>query len=96
MPTNSPNLKHAKLLAELQTKTAEQASEAPDRIILNNLKVTGTHLYNATQSLLYRGILEKKKVEVRRWTKHNLGMMRGTLKERYGKEPIDEKVWHSL
>jgi len=91
-----PELELAKNAAKREIEILEQPSEAPDATIPDMYCVTGARLQNTTQSLLYKGILEAREVKTRKETEHNLGMTRGTQKEISGKEPNDEKIWHSL
>ena len=93
---NDPELKLAKDTARSEIEILEQPSEAPSEMIPNMYCVTGARLQITTQSLLYKGILETRKIKTRKNAELSLGMTRGTQKEISGKEPNDEKIWHSL
>jgi len=94
--TDDPALVLSRNTAEAKATELTQASEAPDRTIPSAFQVTGARLQEMTQALLYKGILEMKKVSTRKNAAHNLGMTRGTQKEINGKEPNDEKIWNSI
>jgi len=92
----NPELELAKNTARQGIEILEQPSEAQNETIPDMYWVTGARLQNTTQSLLYKGILRAREVKTRKETEHNLGMTRGTQKEISGKEPNNEKIWHSL
>ncbi|KAH6916524.1 hypothetical protein BKA70DRAFT_1092013, partial [Coprinopsis sp. MPI-PUGE-AT-0042] len=61
-------------------------------------RITGTRLVAASQSLLYRSIVEKQSTdrEARRLTAKNLDRARYAAEERMGHTPSDEVIWGSM
>jgi ribonuclease HI len=58
--------------------------------------VTGVRLSQATQSTLYKGILEQKAPSARAASTLNLGITKACIEELTTKSPTDQKIWTSL
>ena len=58
--------------------------------------VTGIRLSQATQSILYKGILKQKIPPARAASTLNLGITRACVEELTTKSPTDQKIWTSL
>jgi len=73
--------------------------EIPDKITLEyptHLTVNGAKLSKMTQSLAYKGILEKKKPPKRRATEIMLDKTRYAVEEMTGEIPSDNQIWMSI
>lgn len=59
-------------------------------------QVTGVKLSNVTQSMLYQGIMSRKKNEPRAASSYNLGITQACMEELTRKSPTYEKIWRSM
>lgn len=59
-------------------------------------QVTGVKLSDVTQSMLYQGIMSRKKGEPRAASSYNLGITQACMEELTGKSPTYEMIWRSM
>ena len=75
----------------LENQESEPLPEPPA-----NFLVTGAHLSQATQSMLYKGILEVKRIPSRAASSLNLEITRSCVEELTKKLPNNQNIWLSL
>ena len=86
------NLKeHMEASLSHQRNDEEPALTTPEAF-----QVTGVKLSHATQSLLYQGIIHRRKDEQRAASSYNLGITQACVEELTGKCPTQEMIWHSM
>ena len=74
----------------------QRNDEEPLLVTPEAFQVTGIKLSNATQSLLYRGIISRRKDEQRAASTYNLGVTQACVEELTGKCPSQETIWRSI
>jgi len=74
----------------------QRIDEEPALATPEAFQITGIKLSNATQSLLYRGIINRRKDEERAASSYNLGITQACVEELTGKCPTKETIWRSM
>ena len=74
----------------------QRNDEEPALTTPEAFQVTGVKLSNATQSLLYQGIIRRRKDEQRAASSYNLGITQACVEELTGKCPTQETIWRSM
>ena len=99
--TKIGNLKDKEIVAKI-TELAKAGlalndeHEELDLVSPETFQVTGIRLSEASQSMLYQGILGTRKPPIRAASSHNIGITKACVEELTTKSPTERKIWKSL